>query len=64
MVCMNQDFSSGAAWRFFTSIVLLDHFSAHPAIIPINSTGPQLVTLCRPICAEERAQIFDPIVTS
>ena len=41
-----------------------DHFSADPAITPINATGHQLVSLCRSVCAEERAQILDPIVTS
>ena len=43
---------------------VLDHFSAVPAITPINATGQQLVSLCRSVCAEERAQIFEPIVTS
>ena len=43
---------------------VLDHFSADPAITPINATGHQLVSLCRSVCAEERAQILDPIVTS
>ena len=43
---------------------VLDHFSADPAITPINATGHQLVSLCRSDCAEEWAQILDPIVTS
>ena len=43
---------------------VLNHFSADPAITPINATGHQLVSLCRSVCAEERAQILDPIVTS
>ena len=43
---------------------VLDRFSTDPAFTPINATGHQLVTLCRANCAEERAQILDPIVTS
>ena len=46
------------------SLFCLDHFSAEPAITPINATGHQLVSVCRYVCAEERAQIFDPIVTN
>ena len=30
----------------------------------INATGHQLVSLCRSVWAEERAQILEPIVTS
>ena len=43
---------------------VLDHFSADPAITPINAIGHQLVSLCRSVCAEERAQILDPVMTS
>ena len=43
---------------------VLDHFSADPAITPISATGHKLVSLCRSVCVEERAQILDPIVTS
>ena len=39
-----------------------DNFSADPAITTNNATGHQLVTLCRSICAEERAQVIDPIL--
>ena len=53
-------FHSGSSIYCF----VLDHFSADPAITPINATGHQLVSLCRSVCAEERAQILDPIVTS
>ena len=44
--------------------LVLDHFSADPAIKPINATGHQLISLCRSVCAETRAQILDPMVTS
>ena len=43
---------------------VLDHFSTDPAITLINATDHQLVILCRSVCAEERAQIVEPIVTS
>ena len=60
-----EDFHSGVPRLFLISFVfVLDHFSADPAITPINATGHQLVSLCRSVCAEERAQILDPIVTS
>ena len=42
----------------------LDHFTVDPAINPVNATGHQLVTLCRAVCAEERAQILDPLMGS
>ena len=40
----------------------LDHSSVDPAIAPISATGHQLVTLCRSICTEERAQFLDPLM--
>ena len=43
---------------------VLYNFSADPAFTPINATGHQLVSLCRFVCAEERAKILDSIVTS
>ena len=67
MVGINQieEFHSGVPrWFLISFVFLLDHFSADPAITPINATGRQLVSLCRSVCAEERAQILDPIVTS
>ena len=42
----------------------LDHFAVDPAITPVRATGRQLVTLCRSVCAEERAQILDPLMGS
>ena len=60
-----EEFHSGVPWRFLISVVfVLDHFSADPAITPINATGHQLVSLSRSVCAEERAQVLEPIVTS
>ena len=60
-----EEFHSGVPRWFLISIVfILDHSSADPAITPINVTGHQLVSLCRSVCAEERAQFLEPIVTS
>ena len=42
----------------------LDHFPVDPAIGAVRATGHQLVTLCRFICAEERAQILEPLTGS
>ena len=40
----------------------LDDFAIDPAITPVRATGHQLVTLCRSVCAEERAQILDRLM--
>ena len=42
----------------------LDHFAVDPAITPVRATGHQLVTLCRSVCAEDRAQILIPLMGS
>ena len=42
----------------------LDHFAVDSAITPVRATGHQLVTLCRSVCAEERAQILNPLMGS
>ena len=64
----NFEFKSGYS-RFGSlwvphSLNCLDHFAVDPAITPVNATGHQLVTLCRSVCAEERAQILDPLMGS
>ena len=48
----------------FLVLVVLEHFSNDPVATPINATGHQLLTLCRSICAEERAQILEPLLSS
>ena len=48
----------------FWCFVILDHFDDDPVATPIHATGHQLVTLCRSVCAEERAQILEPIMSS
>ena len=46
----------------FLVLVVSDHFSNDPAATLINARGHQLVTLCRSICFEERAQILEPLM--
>ena len=48
----------------FLCFVILDHFNNDPVAAPIHATGHQIVTLCRSVCAEERAQILEPIMSS
>ena len=60
-----EEFHSGVPRRVLISFVFVsDHYSADPAITPINAAGHQLVSPCRSVCAEEQAQILEPIVTS
>ena len=47
----------------FLVFVILDHFENDAVVTPIHATGHQLVTLCRSVCAEERAQILEPIMS-
>ena len=48
----------------FLCFVILDQFNNDPVATPIHAAGHQLVTLCRSVCAEERSQILEPIVSS
>ena len=48
----------------FFVLVAIDHFKNDPAVTPINATGHQLVTLCRSICAEERARNLEELMSS
>ena len=57
MLMMLPDCSS------FPVLVILDHFENDAVTTPIHATGHQLVTLCRSVCAEERAQILEPIMS-
>ena len=67
-----DDDNSEFKWGYFTcgclwvpySLNCSDHFSVDPAITPVRATSHQLVTLCRSVCAEERAQILDPLMGS
>ena len=67
MVCINSNEDASCSsfpWRFLNAVFVSDQVAADPAITTINATGHQLVTLCRSICGEDRAQILDPIVRS
>ena len=48
----------------FLCFVISDHFDNDPVSTSIHATGHQLVTLCQSVCAEERAQILEPIMSS
>ena len=48
----------------FLCFVILGHINNDPVATPILATGHQLVTLCRSVCAEEGAQILEPIMSS
>ena len=48
----------------FLVLVLSDQFCNDPVATPINATGHQLVTLCRLIRAEARAQSPEPLMSS
>ena len=62
MLNSNEDTLGLVHCGFLISLKCFDHFPIDPAIAPIRATGHQLVTLCCSICAEERAQILDPLV--
>ena len=64
MMSSNEDTSSMVAWGFLISLNCFDHFPVDPAKVPVKALGHQLVTVCRSICAEERAQILDPVMGS
>ena len=60
----NEDMSGLVPCGILISLKCLDQFPVDPKIPPINATGHQLVTLCRAICSEERAQVLDQLMGS
>ena len=64
MVNPNEDTLGVVPCGFLISLNCLEHFPTDPAIAPISATSHQLVTLCRSICAEERAQFLDKLIGS
>ena len=62
MMTSNEDFLGLVPFRFLISLNCLDHFPVDPALAPVRATKNQLVTLCRSVCVEERAQILDPLI--
>ena len=67
-----DDGNSCALNEEFTSIVpswlqvftIVDQFVADPAATVIHATGHQLVSLCRSVCEEEKAQWLPPLMKS
>ena len=43
---------------------LLDQFVTNPAATVTRTTGHQMVSLCRSICEEEKAQLMSPLMNS
>ena len=48
----------------FLVLFVSAHFSNDPVATPINATEHQFVTLCKSICAEERAQVLESLMSS
>ena len=65
MSISNEDaLSLVSLWLLNPLNFVLDHFHIDSAIASFNATMHQLVTICRSICAEERAEILDPLMGS
>ena len=43
---------------------LLDQFVTGRAATVIRATGQQMVSLCRSVCEEEKAQLLSPLMSS
>ena len=51
--------------KFFTIfVVFTDQFGTDPAATVIRAIGHQLVSLCRSVCEEEKAQLLSPLMNS
>ena len=63
---LNEEFTSIVpSWRqAFTISLFADHFGTDPAATVIRATGHQLVSLCRSVCEEEKAQLLSPLMNS
>ena len=58
-------FVLGDNFSSFSICCFLDQFRGRDASsATFQATGHQLVTLCRAVCAEERQQILDPLLSS
>ena len=70
MVCIISDgdiFEASLSFSHCSSFLLLvvsDHPSKDPAVTPFYATGHLLVTLWRSICAEDKAQTVEPLMSS
>ena len=43
---------------------LLDQFATDAAATVIRATGHQMVSLCRSVCEEEKAQLLSPLMNT
>ena len=50
--------------NFLPHLCLLDQFVTNPVATVISATGHQMVSLCLPICEEEKAQMLSPLMNS
>ena len=50
--------------KLFHVLCLLDQFIIDPAATVIRATGHQMVSLCRSVCEEEKAQLLSPLMNS
>ena len=64
---LNEEFTSIIpSWRQVFTVFngFADQFGADPAATVIRATGQQLVSLCRSVCEEEKAQLLSPLMNS
>ena len=64
---LNEEFTSIVpSWLqvFTISVSFADQFGTDPAATVIRATGHQLVSLCRSVCEEEKAQWLPPLMNS
>ena len=63
----NEEFTSIIpSWlQFFTMFLsFADQFVTDPAATLIRPTGHQMVSLCRSVCEEQKAQLSNPLINS
>ena len=49
--------------KFLPHFCLLDQFVTDPSATVIRATGHQMVSLCRSVCEEEKAQLLPPLMS-
>ena len=50
--------------KLLAFLLFADQFGTDPAATVIRATGHQLVSLCRSVCEEEKAQLLSPLTNS
>ena len=50
--------------KFLLQFRLLDKFVTDPAVTVISATGHQILSLCRSVCEQEKAQLLSPLMNS